>query len=253
MEDTVEVLLIGSSHWNNYQRKGLDLVQTNEVDILSDKYQQELELISNKISEFAPSKIFVERTLQAQPRLDSLYKLYLTSNWGKDKRNEIFQLGFRVAAKLNHQKVFGIDFRNASFPFDSVVIAATEAKQFDLLNWFQQTIKNQESQYNRLVQEEKSLVEIFNYLNSPEQRRFDLGAYLNAINKAGNLDNTIGSFLASEWMKRNIYTYGLIQKYIDKEDKQIMILMGASHIAVLENLIRFNPKWKVVELSTIME
>ncbi|WP_010521086.1 hypothetical protein [Aquimarina agarivorans] len=75
----LKVLLIGSSHWDNYETGGIDVTQTNEIDIISDRYQKELELISEKIAQFQPDKIFVERPLSYQPQLDSLYNLYSTS------------------------------------------------------------------------------------------------------------------------------------------------------------------------------
>lgn len=250
----VQVLLVGTSHWGNYQKKGLDVAQTSEVDILSDQYQKELAFIADKIAAFNPGKIFVERPLTYQPKLDSLYQLFRSNeNWGKDKRNEIYQLGFRVAAKLAHQKVYGIDYRDASFPFDSLMVAMSEAGQESLINEFMTVIKGVEDKYNLLVREKKSLMDIFRFLNGKEERRYDLGWYINGASKAGVIDNYIGSFLASEWIRRNIYSYGLIQKYLEKEDQRIMILMGASHMAVLENLIGYNTKWEIVELTDIVD
>lgn len=250
---TLQVLLIGTSHWNNYQSKGLDIAQTNEIDILSNKYQNDLDEIVEKIKGFKPDKIFVERTLRYQPTLDSLFQLYTTTDWGKGRRNEIFQLGFKVAKELKHEKVYGIDFGHTKFPYDSLMKALEKAKQTELISSFNDDIKQYEKNYNKLVSEEKSLKDIMYFLNDDEQRKLDLSWYLNEANKGGRLDNTIGSFLASEWIKRNIYSYGLIQKYTKPKDKRIMILMGASHIAVLENLISFHPEWKTIELKELME
>ena len=250
---TLEVLLIGSSHWDNYQSEGLDVAQTNEIDILSSKYQSDLLEIVEKIKEFKPDKIFVERTLRYQPRLDSIFYLYTTTDWGKGRRNEIYQLGFKVAKELEHKRVYGIDFRNTQFPYDSLMKSMEMAKQTELISDFNDEIKQYEINYNKLVSDDKSLKNIFYFLNDDEQRKLDLSWYLNGANKSGNLNSTVGSFLASEWIKRNIYTYGLIQKYTESKDERIMILMGASHIAVLENLISYHPEWKTIELKEIME
>lgn len=252
-EENVQVLLIGSSHWNNYQQVGADVAQTNEIDILSQKYQNELEVIANKIVEFNPDKIFVERTLNYQPKLDSLYNLYKNTQWGEKRRNEIYQLGFRVANKLNHKKVYGIDYRNTSFPYDSLMKAIKKANQNDLISKFKQDIQKYEDDYNVLVREERPLIEIFAHLNDSEERKMDVDWYLSGANQGGDINDNIGSFLASEWMKRNIYSYGLIQKYVEEKDKRIMILMGASHIAVRENLISYNSNWQTVELKDIVE
>ena len=252
-QNKVQVLLVGTSHWNNYQSKGLDVAQTNEVDILSSHYQKDLDEIVSKIKSFNPSKIFVERTIRYQPNLDSLYQLYCTSDWGENRRNEIYQLGFKVAKSLNHKRVYGIDFRNTRFPYDSLIKAMHTAKQTELIASFDDELKQYEQDYNKLIAEKKPLKEILYFLNDETQRKIDLSWYLNGANKGGDLNTSVGSFLASEWIKRNIYSYGLILKYTEPTDERIMILMGASHIAVLENLIAYHPEWEKIELKTLME
>jgi len=248
-----EVLLVGTSHWNNYKKADFDVAQTNEIDILSATYQKDLNDIADKIVAFKPDKIFVERTLNYQPKLDSLLNLYKTTEWGNDKRNEIYQLGFRVAKTLKHNRVYGIDFRNTEFSYDSLMKAMETAKQTTLISSFNADIKQYETNYNTLVSEQRSLKDILYFLNDDKQRQLDLSWYLEGANKGGDLNSTVGSFLASEWIKRNIYSYGLIQKYTQSKDKRIMILMGASHIAVLKQLISVNTEWKTVELKAIME
>ena len=91
----IKVLLVGTSHWGNYQKADLDVAQADEIDILSDKYQQELDEIVSKIVAFNPTKIFVERTVGYQSKLDSVYNLYKTSDWGNKSRNENSTTGFQ--------------------------------------------------------------------------------------------------------------------------------------------------------------
>ena len=247
----VEVLLIGTSHWNNFQQRGTDIAQSNEIDILSDDYQSQLIALSERISAFNPSKIFVERTTAYQPKLDSLYKLYRDSNWGDDKRNEIYQLGFRVADMLNHNQVFGIDYRETSFNYSEAMEAMQKAGQQNLISKTQESIKKHEDTYNEIVKSKMPLKDILKFLNEEEQRKENLGWYYNIVNGGGNLDDFSGSFLASEWIRRNLHTYALIQKYVEDKDERIMILMGAGHTAVLHDFISYNPEWKIVSLDEV--
>lgn len=247
----VEVLLIGTSHWNNFNQKGSDIAQSNEIDILSESYQSQLSDITQKIVEFKPSKVFVERTIAYQPKLDSLYQLYRTSSWGKDKRNEIYQLGFRVANELNHTKVYGIDFRETSFDYEAAMKAMEVAGQEELISETEESIKIYEETYNEIVKNNTPLEDIIKYHNDVAQRQENLGWYFNVVNRGGNLDDFSGSYLASEWIRRNLHTYALIQKYVAAKDERIMILMGAGHTAVLHNLISYNPEWQIVSLDTL--
>ncbi len=249
----VKVLLVGTSHWNNYQTGGLDVAQTNEIDILSKKYQAELDEIVEKIKKFNPTKVFVERPVSYQPKLDSVYHLYKTSDWGKKSRNEIVQLGFKVAKNLNHDRVYGIDYRETSFPYDSLMRVMKAAHQESLITEFENEIKAYEKEYNEMVHIKTSLKDILLFLNDKEHRKDDLGWYINQATQAGDINNHVGAFLGSEWVKRNIYCYSIMQKYTTPEDERIMVIMGASHIAVFENLIAYNPLWEAVELKDILK
>lgn len=251
-KDKLQVLLIGSSHWNNYQSEGLDVVQTNEVDILSKQYQNDLELIVSKIKAFNPDKIFVERTINYQPKLDSLYNLYKTTNWGDRRRNEIYQLGFRTAKILGHQKVYGVDHRNTSFPYDSLIKTMKKAGQTKLITAFNEDIEQYEKTFNIFISEKKSLQEILYFLNDKQQRKSNFDWYLSGANKGGGINENVGSFLTAEWVKRNIYIYGSIQKYTEPKDQRIMVLMGAGHIAVLESLMSQSSSMQIIELKDLM-
>ncbi len=84
-------------------------------------------------------------------------------------------------------------------------------------------------------------------------RNLDLGFYTNLLTKAGDKDNFIGADVATQWYRRNINMFSLIQKSITEKDQKIMILLGASHIAVLEKLFELNPEYSIVELKDVLK
>ena len=250
----LEVLLVGTFHFRNFNPKNNgDVVQTNEVDVLSDQNQKELRLISDKISEFNPDKIFIEFPFENQNKLDSLFNSFAPKNYNILDRSENIQLAFRAAKQINHTKIFGYDYRIASFPYDEMLETMEKANQGDLIEIDDAQIKEYEAEYNKLVNSTKSVTEILYYLNDDKNRKADLGWYLNFANKAGSEKDSVGSFLASEWYRRNLVMYSNIQKQINTNDKKIMILSGASHIAVFKDFISYNPKWNTIELKEIMK
>lgn len=129
--------------------------------------------------------------------------------------------------------------------------AMKAAGQEELISKTQESIKNYEMTYNEIVKNQMPLKEIFKFLNNEEQRQDNLGWYFNIVNRGGSLDDFSGSFLASEWIRRNLYSYAIIQKYVEPEDERIMILMGAGHTAVFHDLISYNPDWRIVPLENI--
>ncbi len=253
-EDNLEVLLLGTFHFANYNpANNLDLVQKNVSDVLTPQNQVELEIIAQKIKSFNPDKIFVEYSFYKQKRLDSLFRVFpKNSDYSKQKRGEIIQIGFRVAKELNHERLYAIDVKT-SFPYDSLLATMKKAKQFDLIKRDKKELKELESTAKDLFNSGKKLSEILFFYNETDYRKNDINWYVSLANQGGELNNFVGSYLASEWYKRNLQMYALIQKQIAKDDKRIMILAGSSHIAMIKEFISFNPKWSTVELQQLME
>lgn len=252
-EATLEVLLLGTFHFENFNPKNNgDLLSVSVPDVLLDKHQRELERIAAAITTFNPDKVFLEYSYEKQNRLDSSYTNFNPKDYSKKSRNEIIQLGFRVAKNLEHERVYAIDVRT-DFPYDSLITEMQKAKQFDLLEKDSLELVAIEAFENKMFASNKTLSDMLFYQNSEAQRRADLNWYLSVANQGGAKDNFVGAYLASEWYRRNLYMYSLIQKNIAPEDKRIMVLAGASHIGVFKDFLDKNPEWKTIELNTIMD
>lgn len=254
ISEKTEVLLIGTFHFANFDPKNnRDVMETSEVDVLTERNQKELELICNKIAEFNPSKIFVEYPYTLEEELDSIYNNFVPENYGQKDRDEGDQLSFRVAKQLGHKKVYACDFRGASFPYNSMRKSMETANQQDLIALDDLEGEQWENEYNEEVNKNQSILDILYLLNSEEERKTDRAWFFNFANKAGSINDTIGTFLASEWIRRNLHIYSKIQKQVAEKDERIMIFLGSSHIAFLKDFIDYNPNWKTVELKEIME
>jgi len=253
-KETLEILLVGTFHFENFNPKNNgDIVQKSVSDVLTLENQKELELIAQKIYEFKPSKIFVEYSFKRQSKLDSLYQnLPKKVDFKSQKRDEIYQIGFRVAKQLKHNKVFAMDLRT-NFPYDSLLTQMKKAKQFDLIKRDKLELEELQESARELFNSNKSLSEILFFYNKEDYRNSDINWYLSLANQGGELNNFVGSYLASEWYRRNLYMYSIIQKSLEKNDERIMILAGSSHISMFKSFIDYNPKWKTVELEEIMK
>ena len=252
--ETLEVLLVGTFHFANFNLENNgDLVQQKIRDVLTDENQTELENIALKIAEFNPDKIFVEESYKKQEKLDSIFSSFPTStDYKTAKRQETYQLAFRVAKKLNHKKVYAIDLRT-DFPYDSLLTEMKKAKQFELIKKDEFELEKLEKSANELFSSDKTLSEIIFHYNQDKYRKDDINWYLSLANQGGERTNFVGSYLTSEWYRRNLHMYSIIQKSIKNKDKKIMILGGSSHIAMFKDFINYNPEWKTVELKEIME
>lgn len=228
-----QILLLGTFHFEN---PGLDVAKVNTFNVMSDKSQKELEDITNKIKKFGPDKIFVEWNYEKQAKLDKFYNKNTDSLLQKDA-DEIVQLALRSAKKLGHKKLYAIDYNGTDFPYDSLVKGMKDAGQFDLIKKNEETMKHYEADFNTKITK-YSLAQLLLDVNKQ-----DINWYIETAIKGGKINNFVGAYLVSEWYRRNLYMYALIQKLTESKDDKIMVLLGAGH----------NREFEIVELATVLK
>ena len=243
-----QILLIGTFHFEN---PGLDAAKVNTFNVMTDKSQKELENITNKIKKFGPDKVFVEWDYEKQGKYDELY-CSNTDSLLKNNKSEMVQLALRSAKKLGHQKLYGIDYKRFSFPGDSLMKGMKEANQFDLIKKSEELTANMQKSINQ-KNGKYSLTELLLYYNTNKSNEDNIQWYLETANKAGKTDNFVGAYLVSEWYRRNLYMYSLIQKLTESKDNKIMVLLGSGHAAMLREFIRHDTNFEIVELATVLK
>lgn len=256
-EDNTEILMIGTFHYSN---PGLDVAKIKSYDILGTKSQDELEMLTTKIKQFNPTKIFVEWDYDNQVELDSLYNLYKKGEYFLNDslsdfylKNEIFQLAFRVAKKANLDKVYAVDYYDVSMPFGKLPEILKKNNQDNLQRKMDETRALFESEFNNKVRNGASLIELMSFINSPRFKYLN-DEYLNRLPLlAGTQDDFTGAKITSEWYRRNLFIWSLIQKNINKKDQRIMILFGGSHTSILSDLIQNNNRWKIIDFESLIE
>jgi hypothetical protein len=247
-EKKKQILVIGTFHFSN---PGRDVTKVKTFNVMSERSQQELENISNRIKDFGPDKIFVEWNHEQQPALDAYYKRD-TDSLLKENTNEIVQLALRSAKKLKHKTLYAIDYNNALFPYDSLIEAMQYAGQQEMIALDDIRRKEYESGQNKKITS-YTLTELLLDINSPEEDNENLGWYITFANRGGNKDSFAGAYLVSEWYRRNIYMYSQLQKITSAEDDKVMVLLGAGHTALLRDLIRHDATFEIVELKDILK
>lgn len=247
-----EVLLIGSFHFAN---PGLDASKLKSLDINSNSVQKDINTIVAAIKKFKPSKIFVEYRFQDQQKLNDIYTDFLNnkSTTGINEKSEIYQLGFKSGKALGLSQIEAIDYKANLSGTDSVMKVMQATNQEQLMQAIPEYVQAISGNFNGLVKDGASIIEILLAQNTKNSRNLDLGFYTNLLTKAGNKDNFIGADVATQWYRRNINMFSLIQKSLTENDQKIMILLGASHIAVLEKLFELNPEYSIVELKDVLK
>ncbi len=252
-----QALLIGTFHYHN---PGADVAKTKSFDILSEKSQSELETITEKIKAFDPDQVFVEWPYDEQQELDSLYQLYLDGTYFENDKlsnfylkNEIFQLAFRTAKKAGLKSVKAVDYNDTEFPFDSLMTVVATSNQPDLQNQILEGIESFTREFDQRIEQGISLLELTYFLNSEKDRAVSNLFHTQIPLLVGDSDNFIGPYLTAEWYRRNLYMWSLIQKATKTDDQRIMVLLGASHVALVKDFVTSDKNWTVTELREVME
>ena len=257
-----EILLLGTFHFHN---PGGDFVKTKTFDVMTPKVQAELENITQKISVFHPDKIFVEWPWNEQKELDELYTAYLGgqyeqyigTKYPKNRqdfylKNEIMQLAFRAGKKAKLTRVYALDYPRISLPFDSAMAAMQAAGQTALLQRVQDVTKELEASHNKKV-ETYSLTQLLLDANTPADLAANKGLYIDILNRAGKTSNFAGARLVSEWYRRNLYMYSLVQKTMTAQDYNALILVGSGHAAMMQEFIALDQQFRLKSLKDVLK
>ncbi|OON67863.1 DUF5694 domain-containing protein [Hymenobacter sp. CRA2] len=258
-----ELLLLGTFHFHN---PGADIVKTKSFDVLAPKAQAELETMTGRLSQWHPDKVFVEWDWNSQAELDALYQLYLGGQYEQAIRakyakpgqrdfylkNEIIQLAFRTAKKAGLKRVYAFDYTKTSFPFDSVQKAMQQAHQDALMQRIGETFKKVEAEQNQKLST-LTLTQLLLDFNTPQSNRENKGAYLDLLNKAGSIGSFAGPWLVSEWYRRNLYMYSVVQKTVEPADQRVLVLAGAGHTAMLREFAEYDSRFRLKELKDVVK
>jgi len=245
-QQKTKVVLLGCFHFDN---PGLDVAKFENANILSEKRQKEVREIVDKLKAFKPDKIFVEVPVESQSWLDSSFNNYKNGSLTL-KGSETQQLGFRLAKELNHSKVYGVDYRDAEFPFDSLMKSATEAQQFNLLGYVKKTIDSVEKVFNESLKK-FTIREMLLAQNTKEGNDMAVGMYFDFL-VAGKEGNHVGSYLTSEWWRRNMIIYENILKRLTGKEEKILVIFGSGHTALLNEMMKFNKNLEIVQVKSVL-
>lgn len=242
-----EVLLLGTFHFDN---PGLDVAKFENANVLSAKRQEEIHEVIQLLKAYKPDKIFVELPPEVQGKVDTAIMKYKAGKVNL-KANEVFQLGYRLAKELDLSTVYAVDYRGADFPYDSLVKVCMAAKQFQLLGFMKQSIDSIEKSFNASLRT-KTIKELLLEANTEKARAMQVGGYYHFL-QAGDQQNHVGAYLASEWWRRNMIIYGNILKRLEPKDKRILVLFGSGHTALLHEMMKYNQQLQVIPVSSVLK
>ncbi len=102
-------MLLGSFHFDN---PGRDAVKYTPLDVLSPESQAYLVGLAERLARFAPTKVVLEYPSSSDDTINRRYADFVAGQFDL-RKNEIYQLGFRVARLSRLERIHEFDVQAA--------------------------------------------------------------------------------------------------------------------------------------------
>lgn len=239
-----EILILGTYHMAS---PGRDVHNMEVGDVLSQARQREIEELIDVLERFRPTRIAVEAPV-GRRQLAEQYRAYLADEYALS-RNEIDQIGFRLARELGHTEIFGVD-EDGEFPFYRVqnyAIANGRQAEFDSIQAIGAARVERQSAFLR----SHTILETLAYMNSDSMVADDVATYYMFV-PFGEPYEYAGPDLIARWFERNIRIYRNIRALIRSPDERLLVVYGAGHLGWLQQNVENDAGVRLVKLSDLL-
>jgi len=270
-----EVMVLGVYHFDN---PGRDDHNLDVDDYLTPERQAEIDAVNDRLVAFAPDRVFLEQHTSQQVRIDSLYDAYRHGDLDlatlDRARNEVFQLGFKVARRLGHKRVYCIGARNLWFSghvrtiADSLGIDALDTYDDGVDDHLEdmQTYTRTHTVLDNLIRtnlpddvmaNHRFYVAGLPYVLDPgrpeayeilQEERDGTSYAALAIE-----DRYIGAELTAEWYRANIKVYANILHHTAPDDERLLVIYGQGHKRILDYLFEDHPGFVAVPANDVLQ
>lgn len=206
----------------------------------SEERQIEIQQLVSKLEKFKPTKIAVEMVPEDSEYYNEKYKQYKLGTY-QLQMNEIFQVGFRLGLKLEHQQIYPTDWMGDSEMSYGEVENWAKENQPELLNEIYEGL----SEFP-VLSEGKSVIDYYKELNTPVLVNKLHKMYVN-IARIGDVNNYVGMNWLSWWYKRNLIMFANLTRLIDSEEERILFIVGGSHSSIVTKFIEESEVCEIVQ------
>lgn len=246
-KEPIKVMLLGTVHLDN---PGRDAINLKVPDVLQPEKQEELQAVRDAIADFQPNKVALEEQRKYQTTFDSLYQKFRAGKIDSfsvgdfvSKRSEQFQIGFKLASRLNHNHVWAVDH---FIPMKIGKVMKTAKKSDPAFVDYIQEYKNGElmAVKDSLLQK-GTLMELYRVMNQQKAIQKYRAPYVRMLS-VGNDTSYVGADVAADYHRRNLRIYANLMKIAEPGDR-IFMMFGAGHQPFLRPLLKNSPRVEFVD------
>ncbi len=229
--EQVEVLILGTFHF----------AQIDAIDILEPRRQSELANLLDRLETFRPDRVTVEYPWARNDALNEQYR-----RWPQRPAdslatlNEFAQIGFRLARRLGHDSVFGIDvpmnlWHDSIAVFDSLYPGA----RGDLRRRWNVRYPDGPDPNPRATLAEN--LQRWNGEAPPTLPEY--GRFLPLVKG----EAYAGALKLRPWYDRNLRTVQNMFRVLRPDDDRLLLVIGGSHVRILRQIMELTPQLCAVD------
>lgn len=231
-----KVMVLGTHHFNE--------------NVLKKENQESIHKLIDLLTTFGPTKIVLEQEPKVSKRLNTDYRKYLLDTSLIDKKyNEVYQLGFRLARKMQHDSIYFFDDQTEfmgsleGFTFDSFETYANKHDSGFHDKHLQEI--TQKFQNNQEVFKEQGLFNQIMLRNSPMAQKFNAQRMHSFEVRVGIQKSWIGPDWLGRFYRRNVRMLANVIK-LNNAENRILIIVGDNHKWVLDYLFDNTPEFELI-------
>jgi hypothetical protein len=233
---TKQVMLVATYHMGN---PGADLHNVKADDVLTPKRQAELDAVAEALTRFAPTRLAVE---WPSKETSERYAAFLAGT-APESRNEVVQLGFRLAKRLRLRSVEGLDVPG-DFPFEAVQAwAKANGREADIEAMMK--IGAAEVEKATALQATSTVGGILRHMNDPAEIARNHSFYP-AFLGFGSGDEQPGAALLAAWYGRNLGICAKLVQALAPGDRAV-VFFGQGHVYLLRQCLAERPDVRLVD------
>ena len=235
------IMILGTYHMAN---PGADAVNFDADDVLASKRQRELQQLIEQLARFNPTKIAIEADTHLDTKINAQYQNYLNGLY-QPGRSEADQVSFPLAKKMQHPKIYCVDWAGQTNEEKTVDVEAfakahNQSELLEKADTMLQTMVQEPLTTLTRLQESGSVIDMLRFLNQNETVRV-----LHNVNtvpalihsQIGAADEYVGLNWLLDWYERNLKTFVNITRITESADDRILVMFGVGHVFLIRQLL----------------
>ncbi|MDX1674636.1 MAG: DUF5694 domain-containing protein [Longimicrobiales bacterium] len=237
----VHVMVLGSFHMAGSTR---NVVNSEAADVHSEEGRAGIDAVLDRLEAFAPDKIMVEVYPDRMKAFNERYAALLSGTY-QPGLGESEQIGMQLAARLGHDRLYGIDY-SVGLDYRPALALAEEVGQQRLLA----DLEAMNDELRAALPNERTVLERLIALNGDHPMHGN--AYYLNVAQMGTVENPLGALQIADWWKRNLAIFARAAHYAEPGDT-VLIVYGAGHKHQLERHFREARAFELVDPLEYLE